>query len=177
MSNDETYDKIVDYFTEDRISDRYDWINGLMKQYISHEQLDDIVRVSEKLLNHVIIDYFTDIYRLKEFQNIEKTNNTKIFAYLSYWLLRHKPIQLICDENEKYIFINEKFCAELIRTFLFDNPANIPILQQSTEDINVFVETLEYYFKYRDISPKAIELMLLAFAAGRGYQLSVDQMN
>lgn len=177
MVFDNTYDGVLDYFGEEKISDRFDWINGLLCQYIRQEQLEDFAFVSERILNHVIIDYFTDIYRLKEFQNIEKTNTTKIYAYLTYWLLRHKPIQLSDKAREEHVFINEKFCTEFIRAYVFDNPANIPILMQSSEQIDEFLKSLLYYFKYRDISPKVIELMLLAFNAGRGYQFSVDNQS
>ena len=40
--------------------------------------------------------------------------------------------------------------------------------------VDNFVGTLLYYFKYREYSAKNIEIMLLAFEAGRGYQYSVD---
>ena len=36
------------------------------------------------------------------------------------------------------------------------------------------METMLYFFEYRDYSAKNIEMMILAFNAGRAYQYSVD---
>lgn len=169
-----TYDYIVKHFGESVIADRYDWLYGMLKEYIESRDLGEKTYISEDILNHVIIDYYVDIYRLKDFQDIEHTNHSKIFSYLSFWCLRHKPIQLLCLDMEKDVFINEQFVAEMLRMMLFDNPSNIAILKEKSEDIKEFLETLEYYFKYRDYSAKGIEMIILAFMAGRGYQYSVD---
>lgn len=48
------------------------------------------------------------------------------------------------------------------------------ILDNQKETVDNFVDTLLYYFKYRDYSAKSIEIIILAFGAGRGYQYSVD---
>lgn len=50
--------------------------------------------ISSNALDHVVVDYFVDIDRLKDFQNIQLTYESKIYAYLAFWLLRHKPLQL-----------------------------------------------------------------------------------
>ena len=176
--------EVLDYigllkeFDEDRIADRCDWLNDCMLEFIRLHKLDDKVQVSEPILHHVIIDYYADIQRLKEFQKIEKVNMIKIFSYTTYWILRHKPLQLLTgDISEPDLFVNEDFCSELIRTYLFDNPASIPIRKENKDCIREFVDTMRYYFKYRDVSPKCIELMMLAFEAGRGYQASVEHQN
>lgn len=170
---DDSYNFIIDHFTEDRIVSRYNWVNDLMLDFIRTQGYGDKVCVSEDVLNHVIIDYFVDIYRLKEFQDIEKVHESKIYAYLSYWILRHKPIQII-NGSEKEVFVNEEFVSELIRSHLFTDPADVSILLEKRPDVDNFLETLLYYFKYRDYSPKSIEMIILAFTAGRGYQYSAD---
>ena len=171
------YSKLLDEFGEDKISDRCDWLRNCMLTFIKHNGLEEKVSISERVLYHVIIDYFVDIQRLKEFQNIKVTNRYKIFAYTTYWILRHKPLQIVGDISENEVFVNEKFCSDLIQSFLFDNPDSVPILQDSKDSIIEFVDTMLYYFKYRDVTPKCIELMLIAFEAGRGYQLSVDRQH
>lgn len=175
--NQDNYKYILETFGSEVIESRANWLKELMDSYIQHENLSDTVYISEPIFFHVIIDYFADIERLKEFHKITKTNITKIYSYLTYWILKHKPIQVNSNITEKYIFINENFCAELLRCFLFDNPADIPIKQESSESINDFIRTLLYYFKYRDFTAKSIELVLTAFNAGRGYQFSVDFQN
>ncbi len=94
---------------------------------------------------------------------------------MTYWILRHKSIQIIGDITEDDLFVNENFCSDFIQTYLFDNPNSVPILNDNKESIREFVDTMLYYFKYRDVMPKCIELMLIAFEAGRGYQESVDR--
>lgn len=44
---------------------------------------------------HAVLDYFTDINRLKHFHEISRTNLYKTKAYEISWLLRRRPIQFI----------------------------------------------------------------------------------
>ena len=176
MANDTdaTYTDLV-IGHESVISARYDWLYSQMNYYIEANDLLDKVRISEDILNHVVIDYFVDIKRLKDFHDqIEYTNKAKIYAYTSFWILRHKPLQLLSDDLETEVFINEHFVSELLRCFLFDDPDGVVILKKKEEDITEFLNTLLYYFKYRDFSAQGIEMIILAFNAGKGYQYSYD---
>ncbi len=177
IEKNETYDFIIDYFTEEKISSRYAWVYNLMQDYIESEKIQDKVHISEDILNHVIIDYYVDVYRLKEFQNIEMTHDSKIYAYLISWILRHKPLQIPAEDVPELAFVNEMFATELLRSYLFKNPKNVSIVNTHRESINNFLETLLYYFKYRDYSAKSIEMLILAFDAGRAYQFSADKAN
>ena len=172
MDRKKTYDFIVDHFSEKRIMDRYTWLYDLMQSYLEAEKLQNDVYISEDILNHIIIDYFVDIYRLKEFQDIEKVHDSKIYAYLIFWTLRHKPLQIKRENAEKFVFVNEMFSAELLKSYLYSELKNVSLVKK--EDIDNFNETLLYYFKYRDYSAKSIEILILAFFAGRGYQYSID---
>ena len=40
-----------------------------------------------------------------------------------------------------------------------------------------FVRNLEYYLRYRTVTPQMIETMLEAYNAGMGFQKSVDVVN
>lgn len=176
LKEEATYEFIIKHFGEDRIKSRYIWLYDLMQDYLEKEKLQNSIFISEDILDHVIIDYFVDIYRLKEFQEIEKTHDSKIYAYLISWILRHKPLQIKVDEMLDYVFINEMFCAELLQGYLFKKPQNVAIVNTHKESISTFLETLLYYFKYRDYSAKSIEMLILAFEAGRAYQFSADKM-
>ena len=177
INTDDTYCYIFKEFDENVVSDRYDWLYSMIIEFLDMEKADQYAYVSEEILRHVIIDYFVDIYRLKEFHNIELTNQIKIYAYLSYWLLRHTPIQLKENVPEEHIFINEEFVSEMIRAFLFMGFDNVPVLKESLERIDDFLGTMIYYFKYRDFSAKDIEMTILAFKAGEAYQYSVDHQS
>lgn len=112
---------------------------------------------------------------MKDFQEIERVHQSKIYAYLCFWILRHKPMQVREVEGAgELIFANEEFACYLLRSYLFSEPENVPILDNKKEIVDNFIETLLYYFKYRDYSAKNIELVILAFQAGCGYQYSAD---
>lgn len=170
-----SYDYIVKKFGKDKISERSKWLYNLMSDYIDSRGLQGKVVISEDILEYVLVDYFVDIDRLKEFAEISKVNDTKIYAYTSYWVLKHKPLQIVSMQDAKdYVFANEEFIVYLLRGYLFSDPDGVPILSNKQEDVDFFVKTLLYYFKYRDSSAKSIEMILLAFRAGRGYQYSAD---
>ncbi len=169
------YKYLVKKFGEKKISSRYDWINDLLRDFVYKFGYEDKVIISQDILKHVVVDYFVDIDRLKEFQEIEKVHSSKIYAYTCFWLLRHKPLQLVCAEGaEDLAFVNEEFVCCLLRSYLFSEPENVPILENKKEQIDNFVGTMLYFFQYREYSAKNIELMILAFQAGCGYQYSAD---
>lgn len=68
--------------------------------------------MQETMLSYdAIMDYFTDVYRLKEFHKIKNINMIKIVAYEVYWILKRKPIQIRGTEvNTKVVFANEGVC-------------------------------------------------------------------
>lgn len=169
------YQYLLDKFGEKKIKFRFEYVNTILEEYIKQNQYEKRVVVCQNMIEHVVIDYFVDIDRLKEFQEIEYVNEIKIYAYLSYWLLRHKPLQVVgCDGQDDLVFVNEECVADFLLSFLFSQPENIPFIEEQGEKIDEFVKTLVYYFSYREYSAQSIELMLLAFNAGRGYQYSVD---
>lgn len=171
----EGYEYLLERFGKDKILARYDFIFKVLQDYIIQNKYQDQVVISEDIIEHVVVDYFVDIARLKDFQEIIFTNQIKIYAYMSFWLLRHKPLQLKAGNGaENLVFVNEAFVSDLIKSFLFSDPEDVPLVTEKREDIDEFVRTMEYFFCYREYSAKAIELMLLAFLAGRGYQYSVD---
>ena len=172
---EQQYEYIVEKFGKDKILKRSEWLYKLVEEYLQSNKLEGKVGISRDILKYVLVDYFVDIDRLKEFAHIERVNDSKIYAYTAYWLLRHKPLQVLQLDNAfDLAFVNEEFVAHLLRSFLFSNPDDAPILDNKREDVDLFVSTLLYYFKYREYSAQSIELAILAFNAGRGYQYSVD---
>ena len=169
------YQDIVEKFGQEKVQSRSKWLYDLLCAYVTQNNLIDQVSISKSVLKHVLIDYFVDIDRLKEFSNIPKANDSKIYAYLCFWLLRHKPLQINQQfDSQDLVFINEDFVAHLLRSYLFSTPDNIPVMNNKREEVDNFTSTLLYYFKYREYSAKNIEMIILAFLAGRGYQYSVD---
>lgn len=169
-----TYEYIVEKY-RDKLQARATWLYSIAENYLSAENLLDKVAISKEILEYVLIDYFVDIDRLKEFAKIERVNDVKIYAYMSYWILKHKPLQIInASESNNLAFVNESFVSHMLRGILFTDPEDVVLLNNKVADVDAFISTLEYYFKYRSYSAQSIELIILAFWAGRGYQYSAD---
>lgn len=173
--DNETYRYLVDKFTEKKIASRFDFVHNILNAYIKQNELEGRVIVSVNMVEQIVTDYFVDIDRLKEFSGIIKTNEVKIYSYLSYWMLRHKPLQIVNgDGQDDLVFVNENCVADFLVSFLFKEPSNISLIEDQKPKVDEFYNTLRYHLIYRGYSAQNIELMLLAFIAGRGYQYSVD---
>ena len=105
----EGYGDIVQKVGLERIIQRHMDLYQAYKDFIDTEKIADKVKINSFMLAHAIMDYFTDICRLKEFHKIEYTNSYKTIAYEICWLLRRKPLQVLEDEEESLVYINEKF--------------------------------------------------------------------
>lgn len=171
----EGYQFILDKFGEEKIKSRYNCLYELLSAYLKRKRLEDRVRIVPAILDHVIVDYFVDIYRLKDFQGMELVNDTKILAYTSFWLLRHKALQIMDTENAgDLVYVNEDAVGEILRTQLFKDPEDTVLLPEQSERIDDFVNTMKYFFQYRLYTAQNIELMIMAFGAGRDYQYCTD---
>ena len=68
-----------------------------MKLYIQEAGYGEHVVCNERIMLNVLLDYFADIFRLKDFHGIENTRTEKIFAYTAAWIVKRKPLQFIHD--------------------------------------------------------------------------------
>jgi len=152
----------------DRIANRYVHILKMFHAFIDNLSLGDNVIISGRLLKKTVVDYFTDIVRIKEFHNIKNTNNEKIYAYTAYWLLKRKPLQVIkpfkgCE------FINELF----ITFFLLSLSCKTRNIDNDQKKENLTLENFQslllYNLKYRQISQQSLELMISAFFCGYNF--------
>lgn len=110
----EGYQFILEKFGEEKIESRYHCLYELLSAYLKRKRLEERVRIAPAILDHVIVDYFVDIYRLKDFQGMDLVNDTKIMAYTSFWLLRHKPLQILDTENaDDLVYVNEDAVGEI----------------------------------------------------------------
>lgn len=141
------YDELVSTLTADVIESRIQQISQEMLDFLEINNLKSVAYIHEMALTHAIMDYFTDIQRLKNYQKIEHINEIKIKAYETFWLLKRKPLQLT--------------------SFMLDSNINTPITGEKSIAFKNFLDTLYYYMKFRQCDAQSIELMLLAFKAGQ----------
>lgn len=163
-------DDIIQDFVknDDKLYRRYVAIFDSMQFYIEKSDCTDKVLINPLALGCALTDYFADIRRLKEFHNFPHINSIKLVSYLTFWLLKRKPIQVIKNDIN-LIYINERFAVAYILEFLNDNRKS-NIAEREDSGLNAFFESLFYFFKYRHYTAQDIEMILLSFFAGRIYQ-------
>jgi len=159
-----TYKDIVSEFTEEKIRQRYCNIIERANSFIIAYGFQDTAYVNDNNVMAMIMDYFSDISRLKKFHGISKVNKLKILSYTAYWALRRKIIQISCnDALASSTYINEKF----ILTYLLDELTSGFSEELIPKDGHYgdFVNLLYYCLKYRNYDPQNIELMLMSYIA------------
>lgn len=174
----ENYNNLLTKFDSKTIYNRYEGLLNRYKTFISESKLDEYVFINELVLQHAVLDYYSDIGRLKEYHNIELTNKVKVISYESYWLWRRKPLQLKIVSNEAiknkdYVYSNELFVYTNILSYLTeditDEKYNYMKTNNLISDINSFMQTMYYYLKFRQCNPQVFELTILAFLAGKQF--------
>ena len=75
----EKYTYLVTEFGEEKIEERFKAIYEYLQTFVEQNCLQDQVYVCVELLEHMLVDYFVDIYRLKKFHHIKKVNDNKLF--------------------------------------------------------------------------------------------------
>lgn len=167
-NNSVSYSIIVDYFGEQTIKDRYSYLYEKMRVYIEERGLEDVLEINKSLLEQTLLDYFTDVYRLKKFHGIKHINITKIVSYEVFWLLRRKPIQVIkSEDNPKLRFVNEGFLtAFLAHECLIPNDV-APMSDEQQNDFLNYIKHINYCLKYRAIDKQWLETMLYSLEIGK----------
>lgn len=153
----------------DKFQKRFMDLNQAYVDFINRNNIADKVIINSFMLAHAVMDYFTDITRLKEFHKIDFTNTYKTMAYEISWLLRRKPIQVLKDYEEELVYINEKFILSYVMNFIITNKESVRYQDLSNvrqQCFNGFIESLYYHLKYRDCGAQSLELALLSFEAG-----------
>ncbi|MCD7943857.1 MAG: hypothetical protein LUH43_03045 [Clostridia bacterium] len=136
-------------------------------KFIFEAGYDKIVECNERIMLHVMLDYHADILRLKDFHNIENERTEKTFAYLAAWIVRRKPLQFIkFTEDEKDIFVNERFAAYLVINECLLCGKKKFVSRESKDKLDEYIDLVLYYFKYRECNPQVIELMIESFKTG-----------
>ena len=163
--SDRSYKYLIECFSEDTIKNRYTYMEKRAQEFIRKSNLEDKVSLNHNILNIVILDYFADVERLKNFEEIEHTNKNKITAFMAYWWLRRKPMQLLVDNinDEDLVYINEKFIATLMsKDFMY--PKSSAMMQN--EQCDKCLKHIYYHLKYRVYTAQTLELMLMAADTG-----------
>jgi hypothetical protein len=171
---DETYSYILEHYKrigidgEEKIRNRFLFLYNASKDWIDLHRVGEYVGWSTTIIDSIIIDYFADIVRLKEFHKLKITNNIKVAAYTTYWVNRRKPLfykkEPSIEDREKNYFlndVNEWFCLHLMLSMVYDDRIQLDIAEEDHSSYLEFLNALQYNFIYRNITPHMLELALL----------------
>jgi len=159
--NESIYRELCGKFDADTLPRRAAYLLNIMKLFLEAASASDNAFIDTKILAHVVVDYFSDIARLKDFHKITNTNKVKITAYTAFWICRRKPIQLTKDSSDfSYAFINEAFAT----TYIVDELSGMTTTAKTPEYLK---EQLFYHLKYRQFDAQTLELMINSYMLGK----------
>jgi len=171
------YAAVIEKFTPQKIIERYARLLESANKFIKEMEFESYIVCNEEMLMYAVLGYFSDIMRLKKFANIERIHETKILAYESEWLLKRKILQIknsddsdLLEYPDKFAFCNEQFVFSQITLWIKKNDLINGTKTLNNPDLEYFTNMLFYHLKYRSCDAKTLELMLVAFTAGREYQ-------
>ena len=164
---DRHYQFLTKYFKKEDIYQRFENIFIQLESIINEMGVSSKVRIDEALLQQSVLDYFTDIARIKHFHEI-KVNEPKIYSYGIFWLLRRSPIQLKEPVDEVYTYINEKAAISILFTKMLKE-LGVDVSKNDKRIISMidnYIDLLYYNFKFRLYTQQSLELMIAAFFCG-----------
>ncbi|WP_316268063.1 hypothetical protein [Claveliimonas bilis] len=161
------YAEMMHIIGEEKFYERFQEIKKTADEFIEEAGYKENVECNERILMHALLDYWVDIFRLKEFHEIERVRTDKIFAYLIAWILKRKPLQFIrYTEDEKDIFVNERFALFLMLNEQLLCGQKQFVAGENQDRLDDYIDLVLYYFKYRECNPQVIELMIESFKMG-----------
>lgn len=161
------YAEMLNKIGEKKFKERFAELQKTADEFIAEAGYSGHVECNERILLSVFLDYWSDIFRLKDFHKIEKARPEKIFAYLIAWIIKRKPLQFIhYVKEERDIFVNERFAAFLLLNECLLCGEKKFVTEEHQQKFSAYVEMILYYFKYRECNPQVIELMIESFKVG-----------
>ena len=77
----ENYRELIDEVGVDKFRERFEELQKTAMEFIEMAGFSETAYCNERILMQVILDYFMDVMRLKEFHSIERIRTEKLFAY------------------------------------------------------------------------------------------------
>lgn len=161
------YREMVEHIGEEKFEERLEELIKSADEYIREAGYQGHVECNRRIMLNVLLDYFADIFRLKEFHDIEKVRTEKIFAYTVAWIVKRKPLQFVCDtDEERDMFVNERFAAYLLLNECLLGGEKKFVSKENKNKLDEYIGLLLYYLKYRECNPQVLELAIESFKMG-----------
>lgn len=168
MGKEDTYDYeyLFKEYTLEQICSKYKFWYNQMMDFIKAAGLEKRLRIDRRKLGYAVLSYYADVYRLKEFHDIEKTNLPKVYGYEAYWLLRMSPLQVVDTVEDNLLWINEKFIVSVLISRLINIVGIEEYNFEKYPSIKELADLLCYIFKYRNYNSQSLELAIKGFLVG-----------
>lgn len=167
-NNEYNYSKYLDTpEKKNKFELRFKELVKTANEFIEEAGYFENVECNERIMLNVILDYYADIDRLKQFHDVDLVRPTKMIAYTVAWIVRRKPLQFVrYSDDERDMFVNERFAAYLMVNECMTADDKKYIDKKNYAQLREYSDLLLYYFKYRECNPQVIELAIESFKLG-----------
>ncbi len=167
-NNEYNYSKYLDTpEKKNKFELRFKELVKTANEFIEEAGYSENVECNERIMLNVILDYYADIDRLKQFHDVDLVRPTKMIAYTVAWIVRRKPLQFVrYSDDERDMFVNERFAAYLMVNECMTADDKKYIDKKNYAQLREYSDLLLYYFKYRECNPQVIELAIESFKLG-----------
>jgi hypothetical protein len=133
--------------------------------FLNSRGLNVEVNINSTQLDATVLDAFADLDRLREFHGIDNVNDIKSTAYLLFWVLRNKPLQINANCAKSVACINEDFAAGYFMQACLSwrQPPFEDMPSETQAAIKTYTDHLYYFFRYRVFTQQTLEAMLDSF--------------
>lgn len=154
MKTNQTYEFLLEEYTVEEIQQRALYWYRVAEETIKSAGLSDEVIIDSVALRDMVLCYFCDIVRLKNFHNIKNINDSKIYAYGSFWFLRLHPV---CTTKKQpsaaSSCINEKIVLHIITCEFLE-------CKKDEDECKKYISHLYYFLHYRNYTARTLELVI-----------------
>ena len=101
------YKETIKTLGKEKISIRYSFLLDRINNFILKRDLEELVSIDEKILTELVVDYYSDINRIKDFYTVGGEKD--VVSYLGFWIMLKKPLRLKNkkDETKTNIYLRQ----------------------------------------------------------------------
>jgi len=160
-SQEKTYKYLAGhYYSADVMKSRLLYWYRVSKEVIKSLGLEDVAVINTDALLRMILCYFADIARVRDFHSIELINESKRYAFGAFWFLKLHPVQItvrdMAGDNTKCAYINERIVLHVIASEFMTSSGN----KEKEDQKKLFLRHLFHHLKYRTYTARTLELTL-----------------
>jgi hypothetical protein len=130
------YEILTKAFNSEKVNIRYDYLFKKADGFIRNRDIEKYVAINRRRLKELIIDYFGDARRIKEFLYLNEHVPKSVSSYLAYWIIKKQPLKL-SDKTDYKAVLNKPFLKYVNEWFAFHIILNNAFHR---EDYNLFYD-------------------------------------